>query len=252
MSSVYIVSKLFTYLILPPGIFIIALFVASLYAKRFRTIFALFAVSFYLLSNSYVADWLLRPLEAPYNIVLNTDKKIDAVIVLGGGSVAGSANLPLAESAYKRAMWGLMIASSQNLPLYFSGAGLDKNYTEADAFKDSISEIKKYLRVDSVSLHVEAKSLDTYENAKFSKQMFKDKGIESPTIYLVTSASHMRRATKLYEHFGFVVVPAATGFRVSDRPKNLWSYLPNMGAFKRSYTALHEYAGLLSLALRGI
>lgn len=252
MSTIYIVSKLFTYLVLPPGIFIVMFLLASLYAKKFKAIFFLFAISFYLLSNSYVADWLLKPLEKPYNHKLDINKKADAVIVLGGGSIAGSANLPLANDAYKRAIWGLMIAKQTNLPLYFSGAGTYKQYTEAEAFMDSINEVKNNLGVDNISLHVETKSLDTYQNAKFSKQMFLSKGIEKPTIYLVTSAYHMKRSIKLYKHFGFNIIPAATGFKISNKPKTYWSYLPNIWAFNKSYTALHEYAGLLSLKLRGI
>ncbi len=252
MSSIYIVSKLFTYLVLPPGIFIVMFLLASLYAKKFKIIFFLFAFSFYLLSNSYVADWLLKPLENPFNKSLHVNKKADAVIVLGGGSVAGSTNLPLANDAYKRAIWGLMVAKQTNLPLYFSGAGTYKKYTEADAFMDSINEIKNNLGIDGISLHVETKSLDTYQNAKFSKQMFLAKGIKKPAIYLVTSAYHMKRSIKLYKYFGFEVIPAATGFKISNRPKTSWDYLPNIGAFNKSYTALHEYAGLLSLKLRGI
>jgi uncharacterized SAM-binding protein YcdF (DUF218 family) len=252
MSTTYIVSKLFTYLVLPPGIFIVMFLLASLFAKKFKAIFFLFAVSFYLLSNSYVANWLLKPLEAPFNKPLHVNKNVDAIVVLGGGSVAGSANLPLANDAYKRAMWGLMIASSQNLPLYFSGAGTYKEYTEADAFMDSMNEIKTNLHVNNISLHVETKSLDTYQNAMFSKQMFLEQGIEKPTIYLVTSAYHMKRSIALYKHFGFNIIPAATGFKISNKPKTSWDYLPNIGAFSSSYTALHEYAGLLSLILRGI
>ena len=252
MSTIYIVSKLFTYLVLPPGIFILLLLLASFYAKKFKFIFLLGAFGFYALSNSFVADILLTPLETPYNVTLDKTLKADAVIVLAGGSVAGSTNLPLANDAYKRAVWGLMIAKQTNLPLYFSGAGLYKKYTEADAFNDSVNEIKTNLQVEDISLHVENRSLDTYQNAKFSKELFKEQGIENPTIFLVTSAYHMKRSVKLYKNFGFNVIPAATGFRISNKPKNNWDYLPNMGAFQKSYVALHEYAGLLSLILRGI
>ena len=252
MSTIYIVSKLFTYLVLPPGIFILLLLLASFYAKKFKFIFLLGAFGFYALSNSFVADILLTPLETPYNVTLDKTLKADAVIVLAGGSVAGSTNLPLANDAYKRSVWGLMIAKQTNLPLYFSGAGLYKKYTEADAFNDSVNEIKTNLQVEDISLHVENRSLDTYQNAKFSKELFKEQGIENPTIFLVTSAYHMKRSVKLYKNFGFNVIPAATGFRISNKPKNNWDYLPNMGAFQKSYVALHEYAGLLSLILRGI
>jgi uncharacterized SAM-binding protein YcdF (DUF218 family) len=62
----------------------------------------------------------------------------------------------------------------------------------------------------------------------------------------------MKRSSVLYEHFGFNVIPAATAFKISTREKNGWDYLPNIWALEKSYIALHEYAGLLSLKLRGI
>lgn len=221
MSTIYIVSKLFTYLVLPPGIFILLLLLASFYAKKFKSLFLLGAFGLYALSNSFVADVLLTPLETSFNVTLDKTLKADAVIVLGGGSVAGSANLPLANDAYKRAIWGLMIAKQADLPLYFSGAGLYKKYTESDAFSDSINEIKNNLHVENIALHVESKSLDTYQNAKFSKELLVEKGITNPTIFLVTSAYHMKRSVKLYKNFGFNVIPAATGFRISNKPKNM-------------------------------
>jgi uncharacterized SAM-binding protein YcdF (DUF218 family) len=257
----YIISKLFTYLVLPPGIFIIIFLIASFYTKKFRIFFVFIALSFYALSNSYVSDWLLKPLESPFNKVF-VKYNADAVIVLAGGSMVGSPNIPLATDAYKRAMYGLMIAKSNNLPLLFSGAGSYKAYTEADAFKNSMKELEinlgihvnfqEKLHVKEFSLHVEDKSLDTYQNAKFSKDSFVKLGIKNPVIYLVTSAYHMKRSMLLYKYFGFKVIPAATDFKISIKPKTVWSYLPSMGALNNSYTALHEYAGIFSLVLRGI
>lgn len=261
MSSMYILSKLFTYLVLPPGIFILLFLIASFYAKRFRIFLLANAVIFYLFSTSYVADWLLQPLEEPFNQSI-TKAPVDAVIVLGGGHTQGVANLPLSSDAYKRMMWGLMVAKSNNLPLLFSGGGMQKEYLESDAFLDSLKEIKQYLEITTpsskslstkeFSLHVEDKSLDTYQNAEFSKAAFEKVGLLEPTIYLVTSAYHMRRSIRLYEHFGFKVVPAATNFKINHRTKDMWDYLPNAHSLYKSYIALHEYMGLLSLKFRGI
>lgn len=261
MSSIYILSKLFAYLVLPPGIFIVLFFVASFYAKRFRLFFLANAIIFYLFSTTYVADWLLSPLETPFNKPLEK-QPVDSVIVLGGGNTKGVANLPLSTDAYKRVMWGLMVAKSNNLPLLFSGGGTCKEYLESDAFLDSLKELKLYLEIPTptskslstkeFSLHVEDKSVDTYENAKLSKLAFENAGLNEPTIYLVTSAYHMRRSIRLYEHFGFKVVPAATNFKINAKTKDEWDYLPNAHALYKSYVALHEYAGLLSLKLRGI
>ena len=261
MSTIYILSKVFTYLVLPPGIFIVLFFLAAFYAKRFRLFFLANAIIFYLFSTTYVADWLLKPLETPFNKPLEK-QPVDAVIVLGGGNSQGVANLPLSTDAYKRMMWGLMVAKSNNLPLLFSGGGASKEYLESDAFLDSLKELKLYLEIPTptskslgtkeFSLHVEDKSIDTYENAKLSKEAFEKVGLKEPTIYLVTSAYHMRRSIRLYEYFGFKVIPAATNFKIDARTKDSWDYLPNSHALYKSYVALHEYAGLLSLKFRGI
>lgn len=261
MSLFYIASKLFTYLALPPGIFIILFFFSSFYAKKFRLFFLFIACSFYALSNSYVADFLLSPLENPYKKTKSATN-IDAVIVLGGGMVEGSPHIPLANGAYKRAILGLTLAKSKNIPLLFSGGGLAK-YTEADAFEASLNELKTSLHVSlpktslkadtkTFGILVEKRSLDTFENAKFSKKLFNDASIKTPKIYLITSAFHMRRAVKIYKHFGFKVIPMATDFHISDKGKTFWDYFPNMTAFQNSYLALHEYIGFLSLSFRGI
>ena len=247
----YIASKLFTYLVLPPGIFIILLLVASFFAKKFKKTLFLSALFFYALSNSYVADFLLSPLEKPYNKTFK-NPKADAVVILGGGHITGVANTPLLPSAYKRALWGIILSNKYNLPILFSGGGLNSSYSEADAFLDVVKELKEGLHVEVNLLKTENKSLDTYENAKYSKEIFKHLNIEKPTILLVTSAYHMNRSIKLYEHFGFRVIPMATDFQISYHEKTIWDLFPNIGAFKRSYTALHEYFGLLNLYLRGI
>lgn len=247
---------------LPPGIFIIILFVASFYVQKFRVLFLFFAFSFYLFSNSFVANFLLSSLENPFNQNIHTNKKPIAVVILGGGDIAGSLNLPLGNDAYKRAVYGVMLAKSHKLPVLFTGGGLNKKHSEADSFMDSMKEIgnsfntpmptSKKMILGKFSLHVEAKSLSTYENAKFSKERFKALGITKPTIYLVTSAYHMKRSILLYRYFGFDVIPAATDFKISHRSSVIWDYLPNIGAFNNSFIALHEYFGLLILKLRGI
>ncbi|WP_458701670.1 YdcF family protein [Sulfurospirillum sp. 1307] len=248
----YIISKLFTFLILPPGIFIILLFLASVYAKKFKKTLFLSAILFYALSNSYVADFLLLPLEKPFYKIKNIKQKADAVVILGGGHLKSVPNTPLREDAFKRAIWGISLANKYKLPILFSGGGLDKSYSEADAFYDVLKETEEGFGVKTTLLNKEAKSLDTYQNAKYSKEIFNKLGIKKPKIFLVTSAYHMSRSIKLYKHFGFDVIPMATDFKVSYEKKNIWDLFPQMGAFKRSYKALHEYFGILSLYLRGI
>jgi uncharacterized SAM-binding protein YcdF (DUF218 family) len=237
---------------LPPGIFIIILFLASLYAKKFKWFFFSSAVVFYLLSNSYVSDMLLSPLESPYNKQMDDFKEANAVVVLGGGRIKGSVNLPLSQSAFKRAMWGMMIAKKENLPLIFTGGGVDKSYSEANAFKETLKEISKYLGIkfDKEKLFVESKSLNTLENAKYTKELLEKMDIKKPVIILVTSAYHMKRALLIYKKFGFTTMPSATDFLINSSSFNFFKLLPNIHSFEKSYIALHEYFGLLSLYIK--
>jgi len=246
---IYTISKLFTYIFLPPGIFIFLLLIASFFVNRFRKIFIGTAITFYLLSNSYVADLLLAPLEKPFKKI-QLKKNVDAVVILGGGSIAGSPNTPLKSDAYKRAVYGIILAYKLDLPIIYSGGGLNSSFSEADAFLDVLKEIENSFKIKVKLLDIESKSLDTYQNAKFTKEIFKKTGIHKPKILLVTSSYHMIRSMKLFSYFGFKPTPAPTDFKISKDKKSMWDLFPNFGAFKKSYIALHEYFGLLSLYLR--
>lgn len=185
-------------------------------------------------------------------------QSVDAMVILSGGSNGKSANLTLGSSSFKRAMYGIMIAKEENLPIIFSGQGL-KKYSESLSMKDTISELNSYLDInlteytqlkkDTFSIHYENRSLNTYENAKYTKELFTRLNIQTPSIYLVTSAFHMRRSLKLYRHFGFKTIPIATDFMTSDQV-TLGDLFPSITGLKMSYHALHEYAGLLQLSLK--
>jgi len=56
---------------------------------------------------------------------------------------------------------------------------------------------------------------------------------------------------KLFEHFGFEVVPKPVDF-LYDENYSFTDFLPSAHNFYKSYIALHEYFGLLSLKLRGL
>ena len=74
----YIISKLFNYIFLPPGIFIMIFFIASFYAKKFRKFFLLSALLFWAISNKFVSNLLIYPLE---NGFLKDDITPKAVVV---------------------------------------------------------------------------------------------------------------------------------------------------------------------------
>jgi len=234
---------------------------AAVYSKKFRKLFLFIAITFLLLSIRFFANMLLDPLEKPYNRAFTAKKDIQAVVVLSGGSMPGSANLPLDASAFKRLVYGLMIAKKSNLPLVFSGSQGRVKEDESFAVKKSLRQMQEFLGIKfPVSKSIENrfcvvfedKSLDTYQNALFSKKLFEKNGIEHPKIYLVTSAYHMKRSKLLFKNAGFVVTPAATDFHINPCI-NYATFFPTLSAFNISYAAVHEYFGILkAVLLRGV
>ena len=232
----YLLSKLFTYLFLPPGIFIIALFVASWYARKFKWLFFSLAVIFYLLSIKPIANLLLTPLES----ISFSNTKADAVVVLAGGSNY-SGVIKAYPDAFKREFYAFYLAQNKNLPLIFTGGGKGKQ-SEADSAKSDFKLLQK-LSNSKLSIYYENKSLNTKQNAKFTAQLFKKLKL-SKNIYLVTSAYHMKRAIIYFKSVGFKVIPKAVNFKV-EKAYNFYDYLPNINNFKNSYLAIHEYIGIL-------
>jgi len=244
----FILSKLFTAFVLPPGIFILVLLGAAMWAKRFRFFFFLCAIALYSLSTPFLAAKLLSPLETPYRVFNAPLQAPDAVIVLGGGVIQGQP-LALPGDGLKRALAGIGLAKTYDVPLVYTGGG-DKQLTEAQGFAQSLDAIFTPFGIafsetgEGFRIILEDRSRDTYENAVLTRALFG----ETPRIVLVTSAYHMKRGVTLFEHAGFEVVPYATDFKLDVPHEESWrDYTPSFGNLARSYLALHEYAGMLSL-----
>ncbi len=257
----FFISKIFTAIFLPPGIFIISLFIASFLAKKFKKTLLLTAFVFLILSTKYFGNFLLSPLEDPYNKPFYPQKGIDAVVVLAGGSVYSASNLPLSASSLKRFIYGLMIAKKYNLPVIYTGLNAFKKGKEDFAIKESVKELNEYLKLNikitdklskDFSLICEKRSVDTYQNALFTKEIFEKAKIPNPKIYLVTSGYHMKRAEIIFKNIGFKVFPRATDF-LKSKVSHYTAFLPSMGGFRVSYAAIHEYFGIAkAIILRGM
>ena len=87
---------------------------------------------------------------------------------------------------------------------------------------------------------VEDKSLDTWENARFSAAILRPENIDS--VYVVTHAWHMRRAMLAFRGTGLTVTAAPTS--PEDPPSaELWNFLPHASGWQTGYYALHEWIG---------
>jgi uncharacterized SAM-binding protein YcdF (DUF218 family) len=205
-----------------------------------------------MLSTTFIGTKLITPLENAYTQPKTIPSDLDAVVVLSGGNNLGAPNIPVIAGAFKRTMYALMLAKKENLPLIFSGG-----FSESDAAKETLMQINNMLDLNITTpktyhkqflLYFEDKSLDTYENARFTKELFASFGIDKPKILLVTSAFHMPRAMLLFKQSGFTALPAPTDYKASSLKH--FAFLPSITGLRLSYFALHEYVGYLRYLLK--
>ncbi len=224
-------------------------FVAALFVKRHRLFLIFCGVLLYVTSTYYIGNKLVTILEKPYNVPLK-ETKTDAVVILGGGHYKGSSNLPLEEGSFKRLMYGIMIAKKRNLPIIYAGADY-----EIEAARLSIEELNRTLDlnlttppdgklVPRFSVLYTKNALTTKQNAEQTARLFAEQNITAPKIYLVTSATHMKRAAALFEKYRMQVVPAATDFKTRSDSCYCF-YYPSTAGLRLTNIALHEILGSL-------
>jgi uncharacterized SAM-binding protein YcdF (DUF218 family) len=225
-------------LILPPcGPLLLAL-VGWVLAARGRRIghvlLAVGLVSLWLVSTPFVADGLTRLVELYPPLDLSKPVRAQAIVILGGGGLRSTApeyGGPATErDLLERLTYGAYVARRTSLPVLVSGTP-----REGIAMRTSLSR-----DFGITTRWVEGHSRDTFENAQFSARILHADGVRR--IILVTSSTHMWRATHEFESAGFEVVPA---------PVSVWTvreispirFIPTAVGLMRSETALYELMG---------
>ncbi len=270
----FIVGKLFTYTLLPPGSIVIALAVVAillLRRKRIGESITLFAISglMYLASIQPMSNLLLAPLEGA-SIGVQSTRQPELIVVLGGGAIPARfattaqdvaksdappdlrAVEPATASATFRILTGDSIARTSEGAALHLATGLPVGVTGGSPLTPGLEPeavaAKRYLErlgVPSGAILVEGVSKNTWENAKLVADLS-----DSRSIYLITSAYHMKRSIECFAAFGFEVTPRATDFRVSSGGYTFWDFAPSSPSFSDSIQALHEDVGRFYYRLR--
>ncbi|HUX13132.1 MAG TPA: YdcF family protein [Spirochaetia bacterium] len=257
---------------LPPGglIALAVLGLILLAARRRRLAIGIFVLALagaYALSIQPVANAIMVPLEDAYPpFDLNQAAGADAVVVLGGGSIAGAPDARLLRSfsaehgsssalaadavsvssdAAARLVFGLAVSRATALPLILAGgAPLRKAGTESEA--EAGKELLVAVGADPGKIRTETASRTTWENAVNVALEYRPR-----RIVLVTSAYHMRRAVYSFRKQGIAVVPAPTDYQV-DRGTGVTvsGFLPSASALELSATAIRERMGMLFYHLK--
>lgn len=243
----FVLKKLITPFLLPPGIFIV-IFIGSgvryVYRKKFRPgIFLLILAGImWTVTLSPVSHALMKGLEK--NFKLNTDIRGDVIILLGGGVNDGAPDFDavgtLSEEALARLVAAVRLQKKLRIPVIASGGAA------YDHIKNSEAKIARRFMIDlgvpSDQIILEDRSRDTFENAVNSGAICRQQGFQKPI--LVTSAFHMKRALLNFEKAGINVNPFPANFRTWENRRYGWAdFLP--GEFEDTQIAVKEYLGLI-------
>ena len=194
-----------------------------------------------------VGDALLGPLER-WHSPLREERLLPGVrhvVVLGSG-YAPRDELPvtsaLDETGLVRIVEGVrLIKRLGSVRLVVSGGAPPGRASPAVGY----AELARALGVSDASLIVLDESLDTGAEARAVVE-----AIGKEPFLLVTSAYHMPRAMKLMQRAGARPIPAPTGHRVIRSPDRDWrGLLPTSLGLRKTERALHEYLGLVALAV---
>jgi uncharacterized SAM-binding protein YcdF (DUF218 family) len=169
----------------------------------------------------------------------------DAVVIVLAGGMAGTAvesdTTRLSESSLRRALAAARLAGRSPSARFILSGGGRKPVREADLMRTLMTD----QGVGPERLFLERESLNTWENATKSARILKERGWSARPLYLLTSATHLPRATATFRRAGIEACPIAADRR---RAPLEWesAWLPNPQALLNSFLALHEVIGLVA------
>lgn len=244
----FIISKIL-YFSVSPFIWGIALLLSGLIINnkviKKRLLISSFLI-FYLFSNSFIVDEVMRLWEVNPIKEENLKVKYDYIVVLGGalGYYDTKFNQIGFNYSADRVIQAIRFIKTDkaNYLIYSGGDGtLSKSLG-----KESVI-LKNYLinmGIPEEKIIIESESRNTYENAKYTAQIIKSK--VDAKVLLITSAFHMRRAMACFKKQG-INCDYFPADRKSGKRKFLIDHLfiPNTEALMNWEILMHEFVGYI-------
>jgi uncharacterized SAM-binding protein YcdF (DUF218 family) len=243
----FLFKKIVSAFLLPIPIGLFLLLISFLYLmfnsyKKAKIFLALTFIWFVLFSFQPFANALLSPLENTHKDLIETPN-VEYILVLGSGHKSDdslSITSQVSQTGINRLAEGIRhYKKLDNAKLIVSGyGGSDKN---SHAFMQEKLAIS--LGVDSADIIKLELPRDTKEEAIETKKILGDNDF-----ILVTSASHMKRASLLFEKQGLNIIASPTNHLVfKDDSYSAYFSAKNI---RKCEMAIHEYLGLMYSWLR--
>lgn len=243
----FILKKVVTAFImpLPIGLFLLLLALIFLFRKsikRAKIFLILGLLWFALLSNQTISNIIISPLENSHKALIETPEDVEYILVLGNGHKTNekfAITSELNTTSINRLVEGIrhyknLKNKDKNLKLIVSGYAFDDPNTHAQMQK-KMAIILGVLEEDIITLDTPK---DTIEEAVEVKKI-----VEHKRLILVTSASHMKRASIIFKKEGLNIIESPTNHKyfISTYPTSYFSATN----IKKVELAFHEYLGII-------
>jgi uncharacterized SAM-binding protein YcdF (DUF218 family) len=210
-------------------------------------------ILFYLFSNRFIVDELVRRWESELIRDTSAIYPFDAAIVLGGNVVnydKRAGRLIFRENADKILQAITLYKSGKVSTLVLSGGPSGKSYRD----KYEAALMRKYLveiGIPDTVILVDSVSDNTHENAVNSALMLKER-VPGGRFLLVTTALHMRRAERCFKKQDLDVIPYPV-CKITGPPRKDAEILlvPHVDSFLRWRDLIHEAVGYWIYRIRG-
>jgi len=245
MEFLFLAKKLITFFIEPLGLILTLTSIGLYFLYKSSYTKAKFFLSFSLLlllflSYPPVGNFLILQLESQYSKYDYKDEDIAYIHVLGSGHSENNKwplSSQIGNASLKRTIEGITIYKKLNKPnvkLIFTGYSGFNNTIDNAEINASIARIAN---ISNQNIIINGEPKDTKEEVGFIKSI-----LGGSSFILVTSASHMPRAMKLFKDVGLSPIAAPTDFHGEDL---LLLKAPNINSLAKSRTAIHEYLGTI-------
>jgi uncharacterized SAM-binding protein YcdF (DUF218 family) len=210
-----------------------------------KSLLALSVALLCLLSTPIVANSLMHLLEKNVPpLQAATARGADAIVILGGGVYHDALEYPgdtVNGLSLERLEYGAYLQRQTGLPILVTGGNPEGGTPEGILMQRTLQqEFKVPVR------WVEARALDTAQNAQFSAALLKTAGVRK--VLVVSHAWHLPRARIAFEHQGLDFIAAPTRFasgRGQRTGAEFFDFVPQARALLKSHYALHELIGML-------
>lgn len=180
-----------------------------------------------------LAELMVAPLRIP-----SVEMPAEAIVVLTAwASPTGVLNEPALRRVHKAAR---LFRQGLAPVLIISGGGDPES--EGHRTAEFMARFAEELGVPAAAVILEQNSRNTFESAV--NVSARCRALRIHTVFLVTDAIHMRRASGAFAHQGVTVLPAS-----ADPWNQMWE-TPGI-RMEKFWAAVHEYAGLLYYRWKG-